>query len=125
MWRLRSAARKTVSAHNVRRKTNPALIQDRHLVQIDIAIYYGYNRHMKVSVADAKNKLPKLIKAAEEGERVTICRHGRPVADIVRTTKTDAERPQFGTLKGKVTPIDPNWWRPLTDEEVEALFDGR
>jgi len=31
---------------------------------------------MKVSVADAKNKLPELIRAAEDGETVTICRVG-------------------------------------------------
>jgi PIN domain nuclease of toxin-antitoxin system len=30
---------------------------------------------MKVSVAEAKNTLPKLIKAVEDGEPVTICRH--------------------------------------------------
>lgn len=37
----------------------------------------------KVSVAEARNTLTKLIRAAEKGERVTVCRHGRPVADIV------------------------------------------
>ena len=40
---------------------------------------------MQVSVADAKNKLPELIKAVEDGEQVTICRRGVPVADLVRT----------------------------------------
>ena len=39
---------------------------------------------MKVSVAEAKNTLPKLIKAVEDGESVTIYRHGTPVVDIVR-----------------------------------------
>jgi prevent-host-death family protein len=57
---------------------------------------------MKVSVAEAKNKLPKLIKAVEDGESVTIYRDGTPVVDIVRTTKAHPERPKFGTLKGKV-----------------------
>lgn len=38
---------------------------------------------MKMSVADAQNKLPKLIKAAEGGEAVTICRRGIPVGDLV------------------------------------------
>jgi prevent-host-death family protein len=37
---------------------------------------------MKVSVAEAKNRLPTLIKAVEDGESVTIYRHGRPVVDI-------------------------------------------
>jgi prevent-host-death family protein len=92
---------------------------------VEIAIYYGYNCDMKVSVAEAKNTLPKLIKAVEDGESVTIYRHGTPVVDIVRTTKAGPEKPKFGTLKGKVTLLDPNWWKPMTDEEVEALLDGR
>ena len=80
---------------------------------------------MKVSVAAAKNALPKLIKAVEDGESVTICRHGTPVVDIVRTTRAHSERPKFGTLMGKVTALDPDWWKPMTDDEVEAWLDGR
>jgi prevent-host-death family protein len=80
---------------------------------------------MKVSVADAKNTLPKLIKAVEDGESVTIYRHGTPVVDIVRTTKVDPEKPKFGTLKGTVTALDPHWWKPMTDDEVDAFLDGR
>jgi len=80
---------------------------------------------MKVSVAEAKNTLPKLIKAVEEGESVTIYRHGTPVVDIVRTTKADSKKPKFGTLTGKVTALDPDWWKPMSDDEVEALLDGR
>jgi prevent-host-death family protein len=51
---------------------------------------------MKVSVAEAKNTLSKLIKAVEDGESVAIYRRGTPVVDIVRTTKADAEKPKFG-----------------------------
>lgn len=80
---------------------------------------------MKVSVADAKNTLPKLIKAVEDGESVTIYRHGTPVVDIVRTRKADFEKPTFGTLKGKVKALDPDWWKPMTDDDVDAFLDGR
>lgn len=52
---------------------------------------------MKVSVADAKNKLPELIKAAEDGESVTISRRGMPVVDIVHTTKANRKKPKFGS----------------------------
>jgi prevent-host-death family protein len=81
--------------------------------------------NVKVSVAEAKNTLPKLIKAVEDGEPVTIYRHGTPVVDIVRTTKADPEKPKFGTLKGKVTALDPDWWKPMATNEVEAFLDGR
>lgn len=80
---------------------------------------------MKVSVAEAKDRLPELIKAAEKGETVTICRRGEPVADIVRTTKCNGEKPKFGTLKGRIAINDPDWWKPMSDEEVDAFLDGR
>jgi prevent-host-death family protein len=90
----------------------------------DIAILDSYHNFMQVSVADAKNKLPELIKAVEDGEPVTICRRGVPVVDIVRTKKAAKKRPRFGTLRGKIQIIDPDWWKPMTDKEVEDLFGG-
>jgi len=80
---------------------------------------------MKVSVADAKNKLPELIRAVENGEIVTICRRGEPVVDIVRTMEAALEKPKLGTLRGKVKEIDPDWWKPMTDEEVDEFLEGR
>ena len=45
------------------------------------------------SVADAKNKLPRLIDRALEGEEVIITRHGKPVVELrpaaVRPPKGD------------------------------------
>ncbi|PYR34984.1 MAG: hypothetical protein DMF90_15185 [Acidobacteria bacterium] len=95
------------------------------MLAIEIAIDYSYHRGMKVSVAEAKNTLPKLIKAVEDGESVTIYRNGTPVVDIVRTIKAHPEKPRFGTLKDKVMAHDPDWWKPMTDDEVEAFLDGR
>jgi prevent-host-death family protein len=80
---------------------------------------------MQVSVADAKNKLPELIKAAEHGEPVTICRRGVPVVDIVRTKKPTRKKRTLGTLRGKIQVVDRNWWKPMTDEEAEAFLAGR
>jgi len=80
---------------------------------------------MKVTVADAKNNLPKLIKAAEDGEPVTICRRGIPVVDIVRTKTPTRKKRTLGSLKGKIQVVDPNWWKPMTDQEVEAFLAGR
>jgi antitoxin (DNA-binding transcriptional repressor) of toxin-antitoxin stability system len=77
---------------------------------------------MEVSVADAKNKLPELIKAVEDGETITICRRGVPIADLVRTGTSTRNQPKFGTLRGKVQILDPNWWKPISDDEVESLF---
>lgn len=80
---------------------------------------------MKISVADAKNRLPALIKAVEKGKSVTICRRGAPVVDIVRTKESARNKRKFGTLKGKIQVLDPDWWKPMTEEEVEALLEPR
>ena len=80
---------------------------------------------MQFSVADAKNKLPELIKAVEDGEQVTICRRGVPVVDIVRTNQPTRKKRKLGTLKGKMRVLDPNWWKPMTDEDVEDFIEGR
>jgi prevent-host-death family protein len=80
---------------------------------------------MKVSVAEAKNKLPELIRAAEDGEPVTICRRGTPVVDIVRTKKPTGRKRKLGTLKGQIEIFDPNWWKPMTSEEADAFMEGR
>lgn len=82
-------------------------------------------RIMKVSVADAKNKLSELIKAAEDGDSVTICRRGKPVVDIVRTKQPATRKPKFGTLRNKIKEIDPDWWKPMTDTEIDDFLEGR
>jgi len=80
---------------------------------------------MKVSVADAKNKLPELIKAVENGGQVTICRRGKPVADLVRTKAPARKKPKLGTLKSKVAVHDPSWWKPMSQVEADAFILGR
>jgi prevent-host-death family protein len=80
---------------------------------------------MQVSLAHAEKKLPELIEAVEAGEQVTICRRGVPVVDLVRTRAGDREKPKFGTKRDSIVVNDPDWWKPMTDEEVDAFPDGR
>ena len=80
---------------------------------------------MKVSVAEAKNKLSQLIQFVERGESVTICRHGRPVVDLVPAGSGQTLAPKFGTLKGKVAPVDARALAPMSDEEVDSFIAGR
>jgi antitoxin (DNA-binding transcriptional repressor) of toxin-antitoxin stability system len=56
---------------------------------------------MKVSVADAKNKLPELIKAAGNGQRITICRRGKPVVDLARTVKSEMKKTEIRHAQGQ------------------------
>lgn len=76
-------------------------------------------------MVEAKNRLTQLIQAVENGEDVTICRHGVPVADIVRSAEGAPKKRKFGTLKGKIQIIDPDWDKAMSDEEVDAFLEGR
>lgn len=81
---------------------------------------------MTVSVAEAKSKLTQLLIAVEKVERVTIERHGRIIAEIVKPVSKKV--PKFGTLKGivKMTPEQfQQATRPMTNEEVDAFLQGR
>jgi prevent-host-death family protein len=63
---------------------------------------------MQVNVAEAKNKLPELIRAVEDGQPVTICRRDVPVADLVRSKKPARKNVRLGTLRGKIQILDPD-----------------
>ena len=80
---------------------------------------------MKVNITKAKKRLPELIKAVENGELVTICRRGTPVVNLVRTTAPSRHKPKFGTMKDKIIIHDPNWWKPMTEDETNAFLEGR
>ena len=80
---------------------------------------------MEVSVGDAKNKLPELIRAVEDGEPVTICRRGVPVVEIVRSKKPTGKKRTLDTLRGRIQILDPNWWKPMTDKEAADFLAGR
>jgi prevent-host-death family protein len=69
---------------------------------------------MKVSVARAKIKLSELLKAVEDGETVTICRRGVPVANIVLVDAPKRRgKPKLGTIRDKIIIHDENWWKPM------------
>jgi prevent-host-death family protein len=69
---------------------------------------------MDVSIAEAKNRLPELIRAVERGERVVITRHGKPVAQL---TPSPGERRQvrLGGMKDRIQ-LPPGWDAPVDPE---------
>lgn len=75
----------------------------------------SYNVGMTYTVAEAKNRLPELIKQAEEGARVTITKRGIPVVEIVRKVEDSPRKRIFGVLGDKKIVIDPDWARPQDD----------
>ena len=75
---------------------------------------------MTVSVTEAKNKLTELLVRVEQGDRVVIERHGKPIAEI--NQPQERREPRFGTMKGRIVEIDPQWHRP--QEDIDAWLAG-
>ncbi len=77
-----------------------------------MAIIFG----MEVSTAEAKNRLPELIRMVEGGEQVVITRHGRPVAQLGPAPKP-ARKVIFDGMKGRIRLL-PGCDDPITEEEL-------
>ncbi|MGI9045457.1 MAG: type II toxin-antitoxin system Phd/YefM family antitoxin [Burkholderiales bacterium] len=45
----------------------------------------------EVGIYEAKTHLPKLIERVQSGERITITKHGKPVAELIPMGMVDAE----------------------------------
>lgn len=58
-----------------------------------------------VNIYDAKTQLSKLVARAEAGERITIARNGRPVAELGPASGITVKR-ELGVLAGKVWMAD-------------------
>lgn len=72
-----------------------------------------------VSIAEAKNRLPELIRAVEKGESVVITRHGRPVAQL--TSPPSARRHvRFGTMRERIK-LHPGWDDPI---DLDRFLEG-
>ena len=83
-----------------------------------MAVLNGYNVHMEVSMAEAKNRLTELIRAVEAGEQIVITRHGKPVAQL--TPPPLERRPvRLGGMKGRLEFL-PGWNEPVDLERFLA-----
>ena len=71
---------------------------------------------MKVSTAEAKNRLTELLRMAESGEQILITRHGRPVAQLGPAPAT-GKKVRFDGMKGRIRLL-PGWDDPITEEEL-------
>jgi len=69
--------------------------------------------------------LPELLKAVQRGKTITISRYDQPIADLAPSKLALKPQRKFGTLKGKVKIVNPNWAAPMTDAEVDEFIEGR
>ena len=66
---------------------------------------------MDVSIAEAKNRLPELIRAVENGESVVITRHGKPVAQL-GPPPSQRRKVRLGGMKDRIQ-FSPGWDEPI------------
>ncbi len=70
-----------------------------------------------VNIHDAKTHLSQLLTRVENGERITIARAGKPVADLVPHTRVDIA---FGALTGRIDYDSEHF--DDTDSDVNTVF---
>ncbi len=76
---------------------------------------------MEYGIADAKNNLPKLIKAALQGERVMITNRGADAVELVRVSP--ATRMGFGSMPGLAAALPAGWDSVQAKGELTAQFE--
>jgi prevent-host-death family protein len=74
---------------------------------------------MNVSIAEAKNRFTRLIRAVEEGEPVLITRRGKPVAQII-APPPQRRKVVFGGMKDQVKLL-PGWDDPI---DLDSFLAG-
>ena len=75
-----------------------------------------------VTAAYARAHLPELLEYVSRGNRVTIERHRKPIAEIGPSPAAERPVPKFGTLKGKARIVDPQAFAPLNDDELKEWY---
>jgi len=75
---------------------------------------------MDVSIVEAKNRLPQLIRAVEEGEHIVITRNGKPVAQIA-PAPPERRKVRFGSMRNRIR-LHPGWDAPV---DLETFLEGR
>jgi prevent-host-death family protein len=81
---------------------------------------------MVVNIHDAKTRLSQLVARAEKGERITIARAGKPVAQLVPSKKSKALRvPPTDPLLNLDTFAVKGPGGKLTNKDIDQLLYGR
>ena len=73
---------------------------------------------LQVNVAEAKSKLSELMARAERGERVELCRNGKPTIVLTPYWEARQSMKPFHRLLGALAHLGP-----LSDEENAYLLE--
>jgi prevent-host-death family protein len=77
----------------------------------------------QVNIHEAKTHFSELIAAVERGEEIIIARRGKPVARVSGCAARPAKGGiKLGFFEGLAREVDPDWWKPIPDEEIREMF---
>jgi len=75
---------------------------------------------LMVNIFEIKAKLSEYLDRAVAGERVLICRHNKPVAELRAVIEGRTDPRPIGPLPGRPTfEIAPGFFEPLPEAELE------
>ncbi|SRR6266508_4043657 len=78
----------------------------------------------KTNVAEVKAKFSEYLDRAIAGERIVICRHNKPVAELRALDVSPIEPRPIGPLPGRPTfDVPPSFFEPLSSDELD-LWEG-
>jgi antitoxin (DNA-binding transcriptional repressor) of toxin-antitoxin stability system len=79
---------------------------------------------IKANIFEVKARLSEYLDLATRGERIVICRHNKPVAELRAVEDVRTEPRPIGPLPGRPTfAIPTSFFEPLPAEELD-LWDG-
>ncbi|MBK5219999.1 MAG: type II toxin-antitoxin system prevent-host-death family antitoxin [Thermoleophilia bacterium] len=75
-----------------------------------------------VGIGEAKTNLSKLVRRAEAGEEIVVCRGREPVARIVPLERKRGGVRGRGSMKGEIWMV-PDKEMKEVDREIEQMFE--
>lgn len=75
----------------------------------------------KVNIAEVKAKLSEFLEIAARGERVLICKHNRPVAELRAVQAARSEPRPIGGAAGQFV-VPASFFDPLPDDMVAGFM---
>ena len=79
---------------------------------------------IQVNVFEVKAKLSEYLDRAVRGERIVICRHNKPVAELRAVEQRRTEPRPIGPLPGRPpVEVPDSFFEPLPEDEL-ALWEG-
>ena len=79
---------------------------------------------LKANVFELKAKLSEYLDRAARGERIVICRHNTPVAELRAIEEARTEPRPIGPLPGRPTfEIPGSFFEPMSSDELD-LWEG-